>query len=285
MTKGTHMEVKDEAVSSKADVTEQQSKSGPACKDSQKGKKKRNGRQSRDEDSSLDLQRAAMTPSDLSSSRENVDFGGTDTHPKSRNTPSHKRNTNYSKRITEYFQISDTTKNKDDGDDKNPTTTYIDSTLLDEALDAEDIAKTQSDLQDIDILSFSQTYGLQRHVSADEDDERKRKRRKCSRLQDTIMKLISKAKQDIEHLDDKIRTLEAQYFAQPADATGLIKGWDSNMLGNVNYNSNSSKMRKGVPPKTKQVVSRAQALITEHIFSLTNSTCAVSRTIINKQEQ
>lgn len=128
------------------------------------------------------------------------------------------------------------------------------------------------------------SLGLVRHGSADEDDERKRKRRKCSRLQDTILKLMSKAKQDIEHLVEKIRTLEAQYFAQPADTTGLIKGWDSTMLGGISYNSNSSKMRKGVPPKIKQVISQSQALITEHIFSITSSTSAIFRTLLNKPE-
>lgn len=100
-----------------------------------------------------------MTPSDMSASRRNVDVEEIEASSRSRNTPSHKRNVNYSKRITEYFPVSDTTKNKDDGDDGNHTTPYIDSTLLDEALDAEDIARAQSDLQDIDILSISQSHG------------------------------------------------------------------------------------------------------------------------------
>ncbi|ORM41183.1 uncharacterized protein BXIN_0364 [Babesia sp. Xinjiang] len=167
---------------------------------------------------------------------------------------------------------------------ENRKNTFIDSTLLDEALNNEDIAKAQSDLQDIDSLSLSHSHSHSHVGSVDEDDERKRKRRKCSRLQETILRVLSKARSDVHHLDEKIASLESQYFSQPDDTTGLIKGWESNLIGGIHANSHNSKARKGLPPKAKQCQGRAQTFINEHIFSLTSSNCAVSKTLLDKHE-
>ncbi|KAK1444887.1 hypothetical protein BgAZ_107930 [Babesia gibsoni] len=230
-----------------------------ACKDSQKNKKKKVPRKNEtDDQTSIDFRKTA-------------------------DTPSAKRNNNQSKRITEYFPLSDINKFKDDGDDGvDIPATIINSTLLDEALYADDIAKDQVDLQDLDILSLSQSQGPSRVATTDEDDDRKRKKKRFPRLQDTMVKLMSKAKQDLEHLDEKIKVLEEQYFAQPSDTTGLIKGWECSLVGSAAYSSLNNKTRKGVPTKTKQVNTQAQAVITEHIFSLTSSTCEISNSLLNK---
>ncbi|CDR96463.1 hypothetical protein, conserved [Babesia bigemina] len=161
---------------------------------------------------------------------------------------------------------------------------YIDSTLLDEALDAEDIAKARAELQDVDSLSLSQSHSFSTMGSAEDDDERRRRRRKCSRLQETIMRVLAKTKSDIEHLEEKIASLEEQYFYQPAETTGLVKGWDNALMGGPYCNPNSNKARKGTPPKTKQPLSHSLSLVNDHIFSLTSSTCSLSKTLTHKPE-
>ncbi|EDO07787.1 hypothetical protein BBOV_III002200 [Babesia bovis T2Bo] len=167
---------------------------------------------------------------------------------------------------------TDTSKGDTEGSaHRKPT--LIDSTLLDEALNAEDIAKAQSDLQDIDSLSQS-AYSV---TVFPDDDERRRRKRKCSRLQDTIVKVLNKTRADVTHLDDKIATLEAQYFTHPEDTTGLIKGWESGLLAGFYPSTQNNKARKNAPPKAKLVLGKAMPLINEHIFSLTSSTCSVSK--------
>ncbi|GBE59475.1 histone acetyltransferase subunit nua4 [Babesia ovata] len=160
----------------------------------------------------------------------------------------------------------------------------IDTTLVDEALDAVDIANAHSELHDIDSLSLSQSLSLSTMGSADEDDERKRKRRKCSRLQETIMRVIAKTKTDIEHLEEKISSLEEQYFYQHSETTGLVKGWDNALLGGLYCNPSSNKARKGTPAKAKQLLGHSLSLVNDHIFSLTSSTCGVSKTLTPKPE-
>ncbi|GFE52878.1 hypothetical protein BaOVIS_002820 [Babesia ovis] len=190
------------------------------------------------------------------------------------------KDTTYSAKRS-HKSMSDSTGGVDSGAN-NRKTFLIDSTLLDEALNATDIAKAQSDFQDLDSLSLSHSHGASQTGSVDEEDDKRRKKRKCSRLQDTITRVLAKARADVIHLDEKIATLESQYFTQPDDATGLIKGWESSLIGGIYPSSHSSKARKGMPPKAKQFLGKAQALINEHIFSITSSTCNVSKKLFKQ---
>ncbi|GIX62221.1 histone acetyltransferase subunit nua4 protein [Babesia caballi] len=252
-----------------------------APKDALKASRKRFTRSKSEELAVDETPSAGNHVSDVScASSPSADVNGITARPKRRGATTPRRGALPNNNSDEAVQEPD--DGHLDANDDAVADNFIDSTLLEEALSAEAIAKSQSELQDVDSLSQSQS--LSRLGSVEDEDERKRKRRKCSRLQDTILRILAKTRSDVEHLDEKISALEAQYFLQPAETTGLIKGWESNLLGAAYGGSQNTKSRKGAPPKVKQVVAQTQALVTEHIFSLTSSTCPVSRSLLQKPE-
>ncbi|EKX73400.1 hypothetical protein BEWA_054560 [Theileria equi strain WA] len=135
---------------------------------------------------------------------------------------------------------------------------------------------------------ITRKYGGITHLQ-DDDGERlneeyrfKRSKRTYHKLQESIMGLMTKYKSDLEHLDDKIKSLESQFFNNPPEATGLIKGWEGNVLNNAYASlSNGLKSRRGLHNKLKANFVQTQTVITEHIFSLTSSTCSISRMLLN----
>ncbi|XP_955299.1 uncharacterized protein TA18550 [Theileria annulata] len=102
----------------------------------------------------------------------------------------------------------------------------------------------------------------------------KRSKRPHYNLQESILALISKYKTDLELLDEKIKVLESQFFSNPPETTGIIKGWEGNVLNNAYSNLTGPKSRRSHNSKFKNNLNHTQNLITEHIFSLTSSTCA-----------
>ncbi|UKJ88728.2 hypothetical protein MACJ_001973 [Theileria orientalis] len=134
------------------------------------------------------------------------------------------------------------------------------------------------------LVNSSNVDNLYSTMNDDENDDFRFKRSKRShyKLQDSILGLIAKYQADLEHLDEKIMTLEAQFFKNPPETTGLIKGWEGNVLNNAYTNiSTGLKSRRALNAKFKANFTHTQNLITEHIFSLTSSTCAVSKKLLN----
>nr|PVC52210.1 hypothetical protein MACL_00000962 [Theileria orientalis] len=134
------------------------------------------------------------------------------------------------------------------------------------------------------LVNSSNVDNLYSMANEDENDDFRFKRSKRShyKLQDSILALIAKYQADLEHLDQKIEALEAQFFKNPPETTGLIKGWEGNVLNNAYTNiSTGLKSRRALNAKFKANFTQTQNLITEHIFSLTSSTCAVSKMLLN----
>ncbi|UKK01117.2 hypothetical protein MACK_001930 [Theileria orientalis] len=130
------------------------------------------------------------------------------------------------------------------------------------------------------LVNSSNVDNLYSNLNEDENDKMnddfrfKRSKRSHYKLQDSILGLIAKYQADLEHLDEKIMTLEAQFFKNPPETTGLIKGWEGNVLNNAYTNISAGlKSRRALNAKFKANFTHTQNLITEHIFSLTSSTC------------
>eukprot|EP00375_Theileria_parva_P000937 XP_763607.1 hypothetical protein [Theileria parva strain Muguga] len=136
-------------------------------------------------------------------------------------------------------------------------------------------------------VSIDTSYSLITIQDEDDDDLnegfRFNRTKRPNNLQESILGLISKYKLELESLDEKIKILESQFFSNPPETTGLIKGWEGNLFHNGYSNFSGHKSRRGPNSKLKNHFTQTQNLITEHIFSLTSSTCANEGSVENNK--
>ncbi|KAK2196054.1 hypothetical protein BdWA1_002653 [Babesia duncani] len=210
------------------------------------------------------------------------------------NDPSTPNNTLKQRSIVEYNQNSIAASHTQMSTHNEMTNVSAVSTVLDEILtsnvEIDDSIQYDAAIANItgqhnlsdSSIGTSRTGGSQHMANSMQMSSKHIKSNRGSKIQNNIKKLIHICNTEILHLDDKIKLLESQYFKQGPEVTALVKRFDSGLgdVGNIHLYP-GQKSRKNAQQRLKAIQNTSQALITEHIFSLTSSTCTVSKELLN----